>query len=146
MVGKGEAERGRKRLRRCSVFPSPDAPSRFVKLHSVSSLSLSFPLPPPLSPPYRLSLPIYISLSFSRLFSTIFGLLRLGPDSDPRPYLYDICVHYLAREKYTAPGFLRYDEPTARRAGEKTQAVESARGSLLYLRGINPASQPGSQS
>lgn len=143
MVGKGEAERGRKRLRWCSVFPSPDAPSRFVKLHSVSSLSLSFPLPPPLSPPYRLSLPIYISLSFSRLFSNLWSTPTW---SDPRPYLYDICVHYLAREEYTAPGFLRYDEPTARRAREKSQAVESARGSLLYLRGINPASQPGSQS
>lgn len=107
------------------------------------SLSLSFPLPPPLSPPYRLSLPIYISLSFSRLFSTIFGLLRLGLTRD---LIFTIFACIISRERSTQRRDFFGTTSQRRAEREKSQAVESARGSLLYLRGINPASQPGSRS
>lgn len=104
------------------------------------SLSLSFPLPPPLSPPYRLSLPIYISLSFSRLFSTIFGLLRLGLTRD---LIFTIFACIISRERSTQ----RRDffGTTSQRRAERERKVRRwrARAGLFFIceELIQPASQ-----
>lgn len=84
----------------CSVFLSPDAPSRLVKLHSA-----------------RLSVLPSLSFSLSRsLAQSSVSIPDLGS------YLYDICVHYLARGVH-GTGISSWDEL---RRGEKTEE-ESAR-------------------
>lgn len=119
--GQGRKRRGGKRATRCSVFPLANAPSRLVKLHPAY-----FPSPPPVTHP---SLPPSLFRFLARF------VLRYNHWStpDPKSYLYDICVHYLARKEYKAPGFLR----EANRAASRREKGRGERECLLYLRARN---------